>query len=84
MFPMARTSSVNRPHGPIIAVNTIIENTSEILLISNEGQALRVGLKDVPVLGRTTQGVRIMRMNEGDRVASIGMMPEQDKEGEEE
>ena len=77
-----KAAVVTAKTGPIIAVNTIVENTSEILLISNEGQAIRVGLKDVPVLGRTTQGVRIMRMNDGDRVASIGLMPEQTQEDE--
>ena len=75
-----KAAVVTAKTGPIIAVNTIIENTSEILLISTEGQAIRVGLKDVPVLGRTTQGVRIMRMNDGDHVASIGLMPEQTQE----
>ncbi len=66
--------------GPIVTVKTLDPEATEILVISTGGQAIRIGIKDIPVLGRTTQGVRIMRMNEGDRVASIGMMPEQDKE----
>jgi DNA gyrase subunit A len=70
--------------GPIIAVQTLDPNASEVLLISNQGQAIRVALKDIPTLGRTTQGVRIMRMSEGDRVSSLGLMPEQDSEEEEE
>jgi DNA gyrase subunit A len=64
--------------GPIIAVHTLEPDASEVLLISNEGQAIRVGLRDIPTLGRTTQGVRIMRMREGDKVASLGLMPKQD------
>jgi DNA gyrase subunit A len=75
-----KAAVVTSKTGPIIAVHTVVENTSEILLISTEGQAIRVGLKDIPTLGRTTQGVRIMRVNDGDKVASIGLMPEQDKE----
>jgi DNA gyrase subunit A len=63
--------------GPIIAVRTLEADASEVLLISNKGQAIRVGLKDIPTLGRTTQGVRIMRMGEGDKVASLGLVPEQ-------
>lgn len=74
--------------GPIIAVRTLEPNASEVLLISNQGQAIRVSLKDIPTLGRTTQGVRIMRMREGDKVSSLGLMPEQvasvdEDEGEE-
>jgi len=48
-----------------------------VLLISTNGQAIRVGLKDIPTIGRTTQGVRIMRLNDGDKLASIGLMPEE-------
>jgi DNA gyrase subunit A len=77
-----KAAVVTSKTGPIIAVHTVVENTSEILLISTEGQAIRVGIKDIPTLGRTTQGVRIMRVNEGDKVASIGLMPEQEKDDE--
>lgn len=69
--------------GPIVAVRTLEENASEVLMISSKGQAIRVALKDIPTLGRTTQGVRIMRMGESDVVASLGLMPEQAAEEEE-
>jgi DNA gyrase subunit A len=62
-------------------VHTLEPDANEVLFISNEGQAIRVGLNDIPTLGRTTQGVRIMRMREGDKVASLGLMPgDQDKD----
>ena len=69
--------------GPIVAVRSLELDTEEILLISNKGQAIRVGLKDIPVIGRTTQGVRIMRMAEGDIVSSYGFVPKQPEELEE-
>ncbi len=82
-----KAAVVTAKTGPIIAVQTLDPNASEVLLISNKGQAIRVGLKDIPTLGRTTQGVRIMRMSDGDKVASLGLMPEQaavdDEAGEE-
>ncbi|MEI7539808.1 MAG: DNA gyrase subunit A [Candidatus Saccharibacteria bacterium] len=74
-----KAAVVTAKTGPIIAVHTLDPEACEVLLISNEGQAIRVGLKDIPTLGRTTQGVRIMRMREGDKVASLGLMPEQDR-----
>ncbi|MDK2898898.1 MAG: gyrase subunit [Patescibacteria group bacterium] len=79
-----KAAVVTAKTGPIIAVHTLEPDASEVLLISNGGQAIRVGLKDIPTLGRTTQGVRIMRMHEGDKVASLGLMPEQDKSNENE
>jgi len=62
--------------GPIKTVHSLDPDASEVLIISTEGQTIRVALKDISVLGRTTQGVRIMHMREGDKVASLGLMPE--------
>jgi DNA gyrase subunit A len=72
-----KAAVVTAKTGPIIAVRTLDPEASEVLLISNNGQAIRVGLKDIPMLGRTTQGVRIMRLGNGDAVSSLGLMPEQ-------
>ncbi|MEI7689861.1 MAG: DNA gyrase subunit A [Candidatus Saccharibacteria bacterium] len=64
--------------GPIKTVHSLDPEASEVLIISTEGQTIRVALKDISVLGRTTQGVRIMHMREGDKVASLGLMPDKD------
>jgi DNA gyrase subunit A len=72
-----KAAVVTAKTGPIIAVRTLDPDASEVLLISNNGQAIRVGLKDIPMLGRTTQGVRVMRLGDGDAVSSLGLMPEQ-------
>lgn len=78
-----KAAVVTAKTGPIVAVRTLEEDASEVLMISSKGQAIRVGLKDIPTLGRTTQGVRIMRLGDGDGVASLGVMPEQTPEDEE-
>ena len=71
-----KAAVVTSKTGPIITVQTLEKDTNEALLISKNGQTIRVALKDIPTLGRTTQGVRVMRVNEGDSVSSIGLMPE--------
>ena len=43
----------------------------ELVVMSQKGQVIKLALKDVPSLGRDTQGVRIMKLREGDRIASI-------------
>ena len=73
-----KAAVVTAKTGPIIAVRTLVEGTDEILLISTKGQAIRVALKDIPQLGRTTQGVRVMRMSEADKVSSLGFVPTQE------
>lgn len=78
-----KAAVVTAKTGPIVAVRSLEDDTEEILLISSKGQAIRVGLKDIPTLGRTTQGVRIMRTNESDKVSSFGFVPKQPEEIEE-
>jgi DNA gyrase subunit A len=46
----------------------------ELVVMSKKGQVIKLPLKDVPVLGRDTQGVRVMKMREGDSIASIVLM----------
>ncbi len=43
----------------------------ELVIMSKKGQVIKLPLKDVPVLGRDTQGVRVMKMRAGDSIASI-------------
>jgi DNA gyrase subunit A len=71
-----KAAVVTAKTGPIISVRTLEEDAAEVLMISDKGQTIRVGLKDIPTLGRTTQGVRIMRLSETDAVSSLGLMPE--------
>ncbi|MGB4761750.1 MAG: DNA gyrase subunit A [Candidatus Saccharimonas sp.] len=71
-----RAAVVTAKTGPIITVQTLEADASEALLISQNGQTIRVALKDIPTLGRTTQGVRVMRLGDGDAVSSIGIMQE--------
>lgn len=68
---------VNSKTGNIVTVTSLDPTASEVIMISNKGQTIRVGLKDIPQLGRTTQGVRVMRLGDEDSVASIGLIPEQ-------
>ena len=79
-----KAAVVTAKTGPIITVQTLEADANEALLISQNGQTIRVALKDIPTLGRTTQGVRIMRLGDGDAVSSIGIMQEaKDEEAEE-
>ena len=43
----------------------------ELVIMSKKGQVIKLPLKDVPALGRDTQGVRVMKMRAGDSIASV-------------
>jgi DNA gyrase subunit A len=81
-----KVAAVTDKTGPIVAVHTLDPEAKEVIMMSTKGQAIRVAMKEIPTLGRATQGVRIMKMSDGDTVASIGIvLPESspdDAEGE--
>lgn len=65
------TSKVTDKTGPVIAAQIVTEAEEEVIAISKKSQVVRVDLKEIPVLGRQTQGVRIMKLRDGDSLASI-------------
>ena len=77
-----RSAIVNKKTGPLIGVKTLVGHDQEVIIISTSGQTIRLGLKNIPALGRATQGVRIMRLNAGDSVASLALV-EKVEDGEE-
>ena len=74
-----KVAAVTAKTGPIAAVHTLDPAAKEIIMMSTSGQAIRVAVKDIPTLGRATQGVRVMKLNDGDFVASIGIIPEEEE-----
>lgn len=78
-----KAALVTAKTGPIISVQSIDPGIKEALLISEGGQTIRLALGDIKLLGRTTQGVTVMRLNGNDRISSIGLM-EGDTGGEDE
>ncbi len=77
-----KAAVVTTKTGPIISVQTIEPGMTEALLVSQNGQTIRLALGDIKMLGRTTQGVTIMRLGNDDAVSSIGLMEETEDEQE--
>lgn len=76
-----KVAAVTAKTGPIVAVHTLDPAAKEVIMMSTKGQAIRVAMKEIPTLGRATQGVRIMKMGAGDSVASIGIvLPEEENQ----
>ncbi|MDB5195089.1 MAG: gyrase subunit gyrase subunit protein, partial [Parcubacteria group bacterium] len=69
-----KTAEVTAKTGEIIGAKVLLGDESkeeEIVVISKKGQVIRVTAAEIPSLSRATQGVRIMKMREGDSIASM-------------
>lgn len=65
------TMKVTDKTGPVISAKIITEEDSELVAMSKKSQVVRVELKEIPTLGRQTQGVRVMKLRDGDSLASV-------------
>jgi len=65
------TMKVTDKTGQIITSKVVTDEEDEIAAISKKSQVIRVEVKEIPSLGRQTQGVRIMKLREGDSIASV-------------
>ncbi|MDX1518719.1 MAG: DNA gyrase subunit A, partial [Gammaproteobacteria bacterium] len=66
-------------NGKVIGAEAV-EDDHEIMLISNQGTLIRTPVRDVPTMGRNTQGVRLVSLGEGESLSSIERIVEDSEE----
>lgn len=65
------TMNVTGKTGPLIAAKVVTDDDAEIVAMSKKSQVIRIDLSEIPSLGRSTQGVRVMKLRDGDSLASL-------------
>ncbi len=66
-------------NGKVVAI-MLVDESSEVMLISQFGKILRTDTTTIREAGRSTQGVRLLQLEEGDRVASAAIIQEKEEE----
>ncbi len=77
------TYKITPKTGKIVGIR-IASEEQDVMLITDTGTIIRLAVKEVSVLGRSTQGVTLMRTNDGGKVVSIETIDPEGKEIEEE
>ena len=72
---------VTEKTGKIVGAKVVRED-EDLLVISDDGTIIRMGVEDVNVYGRSAQGVRVMRLSEGVKVISIAKTEKEEEETE--
>ena len=75
------TYKVTPKTGKVVGIK-IVNDDDDVMLITDTGILIRLDVKDVSVLGRSTQGVTLMRSNDGGKVVSVAKVTSEDKEDE--
>ena len=73
IFTVKRTKKT----GDVVGVKSIMDE-DELMIISNKGKIIRLRAADIPVQGRSTQGVRLITIEEGERVVAVAKLAEKE------
>ncbi len=73
------TVKTNEKNGKLIAMKEVNDN-DELVIITNMGMVIRQSVRDIRVMGRNTQGVKVINLKEGDSIADIARVMEENNE----
>jgi DNA gyrase subunit A len=73
IFTVKRTQKT----GDVVGIKTVADE-DELMVISDQGKIIRLRATDIPIQGRSTQGVRLITVEEGERVVAVGRLAEKE------
>jgi DNA gyrase subunit A len=66
-------------NGEVASVQEV-KDDDQLMIIANTGKVIRLKIKNISLLGRNTQGVRLIRLEEGEKVVSVARLEEKEEE----
>lgn len=73
------TMKTNEKTGRMVAIKEVVDS-DDVVVVTANGIILRQHASDIRVAGRNTQGVRLIRLTEGDRVSDVAAVPAEEQE----
>jgi len=77
-----KTINITEKTGELIAIKAVTDE-DDLMIITENGIAIRLAVRDVRVMGRNTQGVKLINLREGDQIAAATQVPAQTDNDEE-
>lgn len=74
-----KTINVTAKTGHLIAIKEVVD-TDELMIINKSGVAIRMDMSALRIMGRATQGVRLIKLNDGDEIASVAKIANEEDE----
>jgi DNA gyrase subunit A len=76
-----RTLNITEKTGALVALQAVVEQ-DDLMIINQSGVTIRIGVESLRVMGRATQGVRLIKLQEDDRIASVARVQKDESENE--
>ncbi|MFB9055604.1 DNA gyrase subunit A [Mariniflexile ostreae] len=74
-----KTISITEKTGKLVAIKSV-SDTDDLMIINKSGIAIRLGVKDLRVMGRATQGVKLINLKNGDSIAAVAKVMHEEEE----
>ncbi len=74
------TIKATERNGAVVGIY-LVENKDHLMVMTEKGKIIRMPCKTLRVISRNTQGVRLVRMEEGDKIASVEPVVDDEMEG---
>ena len=74
-----KTITVTDKTGELVSLKSVTDE-ADLMIITKKGTMIRMGVNTLRVMGRATQGVRLISLRKGDEIASIAKVPASDEE----
>jgi DNA gyrase subunit A len=78
-----KTLSITEKTGNLVAIKAVTDD-NDLVVINKTGVMIRIGMDDIRVMGRATQGVKIINLKKNDEIASVAKVPAAEEEENEE
>ncbi len=78
-----KTINITDKTGKLIAIHNVTDN-DDLMIINKSGVAIRMAISDLRVMGRATQGVKLINLNNGDEIASVAKIFADEHNGDDE
>jgi DNA gyrase subunit A len=76
-----KTINVTEKTGKLVAIKEVVDN-DDLMIINKSGISIRIKVEELRVMGRATQGVRLIKLNEDDAISSVEKIQQIEIEGE--
>ena len=78
----SKTINITEKTGNLVAIKEVID-TDDLMIINKSGITIRIQVADLRVMGRATQGVKVIRLNDGDQISSVEKIEQLEEESTE-
>ncbi|KPN94510.1 DNA gyrase subunit A [Lysinibacillus sp. ZYM-1] len=78
-----KTMQITDKNGPMVAVKTV-DGSEDLMLITINGMLIRMDINDISLIGRSTQGVRLIRLGDDELVATVAKVEKEEESPEDE